>query len=72
MHNNRKYALGKNDAKSHEGAFLGYSSYNKAYKVYNKSNLVCRRKCACDFDETNHLAEKSSQDDDHDDKIGLT
>ncbi|XP_070043163.1 uncharacterized protein [Nicotiana tomentosiformis] len=34
--NNSKEALGKFDAKSDEGIFLGYSSQSKAYKVYNK------------------------------------
>ncbi|XP_070036449.1 uncharacterized protein [Nicotiana tomentosiformis] len=34
--NNGKEALGKFDAKSDEGIFLGYSAQSKAYKVYNK------------------------------------
>ncbi|KAI4338257.1 hypothetical protein L6164_016599 [Bauhinia variegata] len=36
IHNNGKNALGKFDAKSDEGIFLGYSLTSKAYRVYNK------------------------------------
>ena len=33
---NDRENLGKFDAKSDEGIFLGYSTSNRAYKVYNK------------------------------------
>ncbi|KAI4305016.1 hypothetical protein L6164_028407 [Bauhinia variegata] len=36
IHNNGKNALGKFDAKSDEGIFLGYSLTSKAYRAYNK------------------------------------
>ena len=36
IHNNDKDNLGKFDAKSDEGIFLGYSLQSKAYKVLNK------------------------------------
>ena len=36
VHNNGKEALGKFDAKSDDGLFLGYSSIRKAYRVFNK------------------------------------
>ena len=36
IHNNDKDNLGKFDAKSDEGIFLGYLSQSKAYKVLNK------------------------------------
>ena len=32
--------LGKFDAKSNLGIFLGYSTSNKAYKVYNQNSQV--------------------------------
>ena len=37
VHNNGKEALGKFDATSDEGIFLGYSSISKAYRVFNKT-----------------------------------
>lgn len=40
IYNNGKDVLGKFDAKSDDGIFLGYSSHSKVYKVYNK-----RTKC---------------------------
>ncbi|KAI4351285.1 hypothetical protein L6164_005661 [Bauhinia variegata] len=36
LYNNGKNILGKFDAKSDEGIFLGYSLTSKAYRVYNK------------------------------------
>ena len=36
VHNNGKDNLGKFDAKSDEGIFLGHSTQSKAYKVLNK------------------------------------
>jgi len=35
---NAKDVLGKFDAKSYEGIFIGYFSTSKAYKVFIKSN----------------------------------
>ena len=36
--NNGKDNLGKFDAKSDEGIFLGYSLNSKAFRIYNKKN----------------------------------
>lgn len=36
IHNNGKNMIGKFDAKSDEGTFLGYSMHSKAYRVLNK------------------------------------
>ena len=37
---NDKDNLGKFDAKSDEGIFLGYSTNSKAYRVFNKRTMV--------------------------------
>ena len=37
---NTKEDLGNFDAKSNDGIFLGYSSYSKAYRVFNKKTMV--------------------------------
>lgn len=39
IHNNNKDLLGKFDAKSNEGNFIGYYSYSKAYMVLNKRTI---------------------------------
>ena len=49
VHNNGKDSLGKFDPRSDEGVFLGYSSHNKAYKVFNKRTL-------CVEERYNHVA----------------
>nr|MCH9869482.1 hypothetical protein [Serratia marcescens] len=60
---NQKENLGKFDAKSHEGIFLGYSLMSKAYRVYNKTTLVVEEAIHVRFVETNALAEKGDDDD---------
>ncbi|XP_059285960.1 uncharacterized protein LOC132039507 [Lycium ferocissimum] len=50
--NNNKEALGKFDAKSDKGIFLEYSSYSKAYKVYNKRTQTEEESVHVIFDES--------------------
>ena len=57
VHNNGKEPLGKFDRKSDEAIFLGYSSYSKAYKVFNKWTLCVEKSVHVLFDETNSLIE---------------
>ncbi|XP_038992978.1 uncharacterized protein LOC120116622, partial [Hibiscus syriacus] len=49
--NNGKENLGKFDAKSDEGIFLGYSLNSKAYRVFNKRTLVVEESIHVVFDE---------------------
>nr|XP_016468487.1 PREDICTED: uncharacterized protein LOC107791021 [Nicotiana tabacum] len=58
--NNRKEALGKFDAKSDEGIFLGYSSQSKSYKVYNKRTQCVEESIHMNFDESHLSCEKDS------------
>jgi len=50
--NNGKDKLGKFDAKTDDGIFLGYSSNNKAYKLFNKQTLTIEESIHVAFDET--------------------
>ena len=70
VHNNGKDALGKFDPGSDEAIFLGYSSHNKAYKVFNKRTLCLTESVNVLFDESNFLIENVAQDDDF--ELGLT
>ncbi|KAI4331835.1 hypothetical protein L6164_016790 [Bauhinia variegata] len=54
IHNNGKYTLGKFDAKSNEGIFLGYSLTSKAYRVFNKQTKSVEESMNVVFDESNH------------------
>ncbi|CAH9110852.1 unnamed protein product [Cuscuta epithymum] len=49
---NTKDQLGKFEAKSSEGIFLGYSLVSKAYKVFNKSSRCVEESLHVEFDET--------------------
>jgi len=69
VHNNGKDALGKFDPRSDEAIFLGYSSYSKAYKVFNQRTLCVKESVHVLFDETNSLVEIDAQDDF---ELGLT
>jgi len=69
VHNNGKDALGKFDPRSDEAIFLGYSSHNKAYKVFNKRTFSVEESVHVLFDETNSLVEIDAYDDDF--KLGL-
>ena len=48
---NEKEQLGKFDAKSDEGVFLGYSLTSKAYRVFNKRTLVVEESIHVSFDD---------------------
>ncbi|WMV14570.1 hypothetical protein MTR67_007955 [Solanum verrucosum] len=50
--NNEKDDLGKFDARSDEGVFVGYSSTSKAYWVYNKRTLCVEESMHVVFDES--------------------
>nr|XP_009608721.1 uncharacterized protein LOC104102655 [Nicotiana tomentosiformis] len=60
--NNGKEALGKFDAKSDEGIFLGYSSQSKAYKVYKKRTQCLEESIHVISDELHHICGKDSPD----------
>ena len=49
--NNGKDNLGKFDAKSDEGIFLGYSLNSKAYRVFNKRTLTVEESIHITFNE---------------------
>ncbi|XP_070013402.1 uncharacterized protein [Nicotiana sylvestris] len=55
--------LGKFDAKSDEGIFLGYSSQRKAYNIYNKLTQYVEESVHVVFDESYPSCEKSAKDD---------
>ena len=62
---NTKDNLGKFDAKSNVGIFLGYSSYSKAYRVFNKKTMVIEESVHVVFDESNEsLKRRESVNDD--------
>ncbi|CAM8980299.1 unnamed protein product [Rhodiola kirilowii] len=52
VHNNGKENLGKFDARSDEGVFVGYSSHSKAYKVFNLRLEQVEESVHVRFDET--------------------
>ncbi|KAL6322380.1 hypothetical protein AAG906_007933 [Vitis piasezkii] len=57
--------LGKFDAKSDVGIFLGYSTSSKAFRVFNKRTMVVEESIHVIFDESNNsLQERESFDDD--------
>ena len=47
-----KKNLGKFDAKTDEGIFLGYSESSQAYRVYNKRLLTVEESLHVSFDES--------------------
>ena len=51
VHNNGKDHLGKFDAKSDEGIFIGYSLTSKAFRVFNKRTLQVEESVHVVFDE---------------------
>ncbi|XP_075109223.1 uncharacterized protein LOC142181012 [Nicotiana tabacum] len=61
--NNGNDQLGKFDAKSDKGIFLGHSSQSKAYKVYNKQTQCVEESIHVIFDESYLPREKSKKDD---------
>ena len=60
---NTKDNLGKFDAKSDVGIFIGYSTHSKAYRIYNKRTNVVEESIHVAFDETNPPTSKSLDDD---------
>ncbi|RVW74396.1 Retrovirus-related Pol polyprotein from transposon RE1 [Vitis vinifera] len=57
--------LGKFDAKSDVGIFLGYSTSSKAFRVFNKRTMVAEESIHVIFDESNNsFQERESFDDD--------
>jgi len=54
--NNGKENLGKFDAKSDEGIFLGYSLHSKAYRIYNKRTMTIEESIHVSFDESNAIS----------------
>ena len=61
IHNNDKDNLGKFDAKSDEGIFLGYSSQSKAYKVLNKRTNRVEESVHVVFNENSSEVEGNSE-----------
>ncbi|XP_042953597.1 uncharacterized protein LOC122290115, partial [Carya illinoinensis] len=53
--------LGKFDAKSDEGIFLGYSTNSKAYRVFNKKTLTVQESMHVVFDEVEQILGEPSQ-----------
>ena len=51
-----KKNLGKFDAKSDEGIFLGYSLHSKAYRIYNKRTMTIEESIHVSFDESNAIS----------------
>ena len=54
IHNNGKDNLGKFDARSDEGIFLGYSLNSKAYRVLNKRTSMVEESIHVVFDESDN------------------
>ena len=53
---NTKDKLGKFDAKSTEGIFLGYSEHSKAYVIYNKKDQCIQESIHVSFNEADPFA----------------
>lgn len=66
IHNNGKDNLGKFDAKSDKGIFLGYSTTSRAYRVFNKRTLVVEESMHVIFDESNPCVPSTPNIDDDD------
>ena len=66
VHNNGKDNLGKFDAKSDEGIFIGYSSTSKAFRVYNKRTLQVEESIHVVFDESPSSVHRKNDDEEDD------
>ena len=66
IHNNEKKNLGKFDARSDEGIFLGYSISSKAHRVFNKNSRAVEESIHVVFDES---IGKPKDIDEEDDKV---
>ena len=62
--NNGKDDLRKLDPRSDEGAFVGYSSSSKAYRVFNKRTQCIEESIHIVFDEVGSLKSDASNDED--------
>ena len=67
--NNGKDNLGKFDAKSDEGIFLGYSLHSKAYRIYNKRTMTIEESIHVSFDESNAILPRKDFLDDISDSL---
>ena len=64
MLNNEIDNLGKFDANSGEGIFLGYSLNSKAFRFYNKRTIIIEEFIHVAFDETNPISPRKKTLDD--------
>lgn len=60
---NGKNDLGKFDLSSGEGFFVGYSSNNKSYKIYNNRTQCVEESVFVVFDEVGNLSQDHVFDD---------
>ena len=60
--NNGKDNLGKFDAKSDEGIFLGYSSNSKTFIMYNKRTMIIEESIHVVFYETNPIRPRKAKE----------
>jgi len=67
--NNGKDNLGKFNAKSDEGIFLGYSLNGKAFRMYNKRTVIIEEFIHVAFDETNPIRPRKETLDDITDSL---
>ena len=56
--NNDKDNLGKFDAKSNEGIFLGYSLHSKEFRIFNKRTMIIEESIHVFFYETNAILQE--------------
>ena len=66
---NTKDQLGKFDAKSDEGIFLGYSDRSKAYRVFNKRTNTVEETLHVSFDEIFYQTTSIKNDEEFPDNI---
>ena len=58
IHKNGKNLLGKFDARSDKGIFLGYSTHSKSYRVLNKRTMRVEESVHVYFDESNTISKE--------------
>ena len=68
---NEKDNLGKFDAKSDEGIFLGYSSVSKAFRIFNKRTLIIEESIHVVFNEISEIKKNDLDDDVNFDSLNL-
>ena len=62
--NNDKDSFGEFYTKADKDIFLGYSLYSKAYRVFNKRNLIVEEFVHVVCDETNSIVQENSLEED--------